>query len=79
MVQPHAAKRDYDRAFEGLVYPASLSAVMKAASDRGGLDREVLEMIGYLPDRQYESVEDLFSELRLAYAGRDVPSELIPV
>jgi hypothetical protein len=79
MVQPHAAKRDYERAFEGLEFPTSLSAVMKTASDRGGIDREVLEMIGRLPDRQYESVKDLFFELRQAYVGRQVPRELIPV
>jgi hypothetical protein len=58
--------KDYERALHGLTYPTSLSAVMKQASDHGGLNREVLEMIGRLPDRQYESEEDLLTELRQA-------------
>lgn len=67
MTQLDALNKDYERAFQGLVYPTSLSAVMKQASDHGGLNREVLEMIGRLPDRQFESQEDLLAEIRRLY------------
>jgi hypothetical protein len=79
MVQPHASKGQYERALEGVHFPASLSEIMKRARDIGGIDREVHEMIGRLPDRQFESLEDLFGELRRAYAEAHVPTEVIPV
>jgi hypothetical protein len=62
-------QKDYERAFHGLAFPTSLSAVMKQASDHGGLNREVIEVIGRLPDRQYVSLEDLLAEVQQAYAS----------
>jgi hypothetical protein len=79
MVQAHATKQQYEKAFEGLEFPTSLSAIMKRARDVGGIDREVHEMIGHLPDRQYESLEDLFGALRRAYTEARVSPEAIPV
>ena len=79
MVQPHASKQQYEKAFEGLEFPTSLSAIMKRARDVGGIDSEVHEMIGRLPDRQYESLEDLFGALRGAYTEARVPASAIPV
>jgi hypothetical protein len=60
-------------------YPASYSEIIKRARDVGGIDREVHEMIGRLPDRQYESLEDLFGELRRAYLGAQTAPEAIPI
>ena len=79
MVQPHASRSQYERALDGVHFPASLSEIKKRARDIGGIDREVHEMIGRLPDRTFESLEDLFAELRLAYIGARVPAEVIPV
>jgi hypothetical protein len=79
MAQPHASRRDFELAFEGVEYPASYSEIIKRARDIGGIDREVHEMIGRLPDRQYESIEDLFAELRRAYLGAQAAPEEIPI
>jgi hypothetical protein len=79
MQQPHASRRDYERAFEGIEFPASYSEITKRARDTGGIDREVHEMIGRLPDRQYASLDDLFAELRAVYASAATPAEAIPV
>ena len=79
MLQPHATKQQYQKAFEGLEFPTSLSAVKKRAADVGGIDREVNEMLGRLPDRQFESLDDLFGALREAYTGARVPASVIPV
>jgi hypothetical protein len=79
LLPPHAGKRDYERAFEGLVFPTSLSAVMKAARDKGGLDREVHEVIGRLRDREYASLDDLFAAVRAVYLHGGVPQEQAPV
>ena len=79
MQQPHASKRDFERAFEGVEFPASYSEITKRARDTGGIDREVHEIIGLLPDRQYDSLEGLYAELRRAYASTNAPPEAIPV
>jgi hypothetical protein len=79
MAQPNASRRDFERALEGVEYPASYSEITKRARDIGGIDREVHEMIGRLPDRQYDSLEDLFAELRRAYVEWGAPADLVPV
>jgi len=77
--QPHAGKRDYEIAFEGIEFPSSLSAIIRSARDKGGIDREVHEMIVRLPDRQYDSLEDLSAEIRGLYRADGVPEDALPV
>ena len=78
-MQPHAGKRDYDAALEGLEFPTSLAAVIRTARDHGGIDREVSEMMARLPDRQFDSLEDLYAEIRGVYLADGVAEEDLPV
>lgn len=66
-MQPAATRNDYEIALDGLEFPASLPAIVRTAADRGGIDREVLEVLGRLPDRRYESLEDLLEAVRESY------------
>jgi len=61
------------------VFPTSLSAVIRTARDHGGIDREVSEMIARLPDREFDSVEDLYAEVRGLYHADGVAEEDLPV
>jgi hypothetical protein len=83
--EKHAATLDeYLRGLEGLDYPTSRRAVINRASDTGGLDNEVLHVLEQLPDRTYDSREDVMAAVRevyrsgstLAGAGPAAPSGL---
>lgn len=58
---------EYLRAMEGLDYPTSRSAIKNRAADTGGLDTEVLHVLDQLPDRSYESREDLLEQISEIY------------
>ena len=68
MENRNAELDEYLRAFEGLEYPTSRSAVINRAADTGGLDTEVLLTLERLPDRTYDSRDDLLQEVERAYA-----------
>ena len=55
-------------AFEGPDVPASSAAIQKKAKDKGGIDTEVNYILAHLPDRTYDSMEDLAHEVDLVYA-----------
>jgi len=82
----NAGLNEYLRAMEGLDYPTSRSAIVRRAADTGGLDNEVLHVLEQLPDRSYESHEDILAEVREIYrngstlegAGPAAPSTLGP-
>jgi hypothetical protein len=68
--RPAASREDYDRAFQGLEFPASRPAILRTAADRGGLDTEVLEVLGELPDTQFPDLESLKGAVREMYWAR---------
>ena len=78
-MQPQATKRDFDVAFEGLDFPVSLSEIRRYAKDRGGISREVDEIIGLLGRDSYDSLEQLLQDIREAYVQRGVPPDELPV
>ena len=55
----HVDPRDFNRAFEGIDYPTSKDAVLRSAADKGGLDGGVQIVLEAIPDRTYESEDDL--------------------
>ncbi|HEY7801763.1 MAG TPA: DUF2795 domain-containing protein [Dehalococcoidia bacterium] len=76
---------EFLRALHGLEFPASRAQILNAAKDKGGLDTEVLYIFGQLPDRTYETAEELRAAVAHAYethhgglagAGPAAPSSL---
>jgi hypothetical protein len=78
-MQPRATRDDYDRAFDGLAYPAPIAAVIRKARDHGGIDAEVLPMLEQIPDRTFHSYGELLGTIHDVYAAQGVDEELIPV
>ena len=64
----NAQPREFIDAMEGLDFPASQPAVQRKAHDKGGLDTEVIYVLSHLPDRTYDSMEDLAQEIERVYA-----------
>ena len=75
---PHASKRDFEIAFTGLDFPTSKSAIVNRAWDNGGLDREVRDVLGQLPDRSYRTLEDLQEAVREVYVASGEQTEALP-
>ncbi len=66
-----ADPQEYDRALEGVDFPASRDAIVNAARDKGGLDSEVIFILGELPaNGSYDSRADLDTAIERVYARR---------
>ena len=78
-MQPHATRQDFEIALSGLEYPVSVDALVRHARDHGGVDTEVEAVVAQLPDRPYESAEDLTAALRAVYLQQGVPEESVPL
>ena len=76
---PHATKRDFEIALAGLDFPTSKFAILNRARDNGGIDREVCEILGRLPDRSYRSLEELKKAARAIYVADGAPAESLPL
>jgi Protein of unknown function (DUF2795) len=72
--EPAAQKDDYERAFEGMAFPASLPYIIRTAHDRGGIDREVLDILHRLPEQDYDTLDDLIGAVRAVYASQHMKS-----
>lgn len=69
MENAHASMSEYRKALSGLDFPASQSTIARKAHDVGGIDTEVLHTLGHLPDRTYESMTDLETEVANVYGA----------
>jgi hypothetical protein len=78
-LKPHAGKADYDLAFKGFHYPISRSAILNMGRDKGGIDREVAIILAQIPDRKYQSVDEVKEAVRGVYLARGVAREDLPV
>jgi Protein of unknown function (DUF2795) len=76
---PHASKRDYETAFDGLDFPASKAAVVNRARDNGGIDAEVFDIVARLPDGPFESLDSLLQAVRETYLSDGVEPDSLPV
>jgi hypothetical protein len=74
--QPAATKDDYERALEGIEFPAAREAIMRTAHDRGGLDTEVLNVLRRLPDQDFDTLDDLLTAVRAVYADDGMNSPI---
>lgn len=64
----NAEIEEYIKGLAGLDYPTSRSAIINRARDTGGLDAEVDHVLTQLPDRTYDSLDDIGAEIRRIYA-----------
>ena len=77
--QPHAEPGEYEAILEALEFPASKSGILQKATDRGGLDAEVVSTLQLLTDRAYSNAADLRSAVRTVYLERGVPEGQLPL
>lgn len=78
-LKPHATKADYELAFKGFHYPISRAAILNMGRDKGGVDREVAIVLRQIPDRRYNSVDDVKDAVRNVYRSRGVADEDLPI
>ena len=74
--EPAAQKDDWERALEGLVFPASHLYIIRSARDHGGLDTEVIHVLQRLPEQDYDTREELLESVRAVYAADGVKSPI---
>jgi hypothetical protein len=74
--EPAAQKDDWERALEGLEFPASLVYIIRTARDRGGIDREVHAILERLPEQEYDTYDDLIAGVRAVYAADGMKSPI---
>jgi hypothetical protein len=79
MQVPHAGKVDYETAFKGFHYPISRSAILNMGRDKGGIDREVGIILERIPDRRYNSVDEVKEAVRSVYRAFGVAEDKLPV
>jgi hypothetical protein len=68
MMTRNATKTDFDRALSGVEFPASRDGIVRAASDKGGLDNEALFILENIPEGTYASRDELDRAIEDAYA-----------
>lgn len=81
----HADRKDFERALSGVDFPASRSALLRAAQDKGGIDTEVPHILEQIPDGTYDTPDDLYLAVEDAYArgeglqgaGPAAPAEIV--
>jgi hypothetical protein len=78
-MQPRATKDDYRQALDGLVYPVSTDNVLRTARDHGGIDSEVASILEQIPERSFDSSDELKDAIRAAYAAAGAFGESVPV
>ena len=76
---PAAEPADYERAFDGLDFPVARSAILRHAHDHGGIDTEVLDMIGRLPRDDYETIDELPSDVHALYVEDGCDETKLPI
>ena len=76
---PAAEPADYERALEGVDFPAAKDAILRHAQDRGGIDAEVTHMLERLPRDEYETLDDVRADVRALYAADGFDPSKLPV
>jgi hypothetical protein len=77
--EPAAQRGEYDRALEGVDFPASKFEILERARDKGGLDHEVVAMLERLPKDEYETLEALAAAVREVYIADGYDASALPL
>jgi Protein of unknown function (DUF2795) len=77
--EPAAQSGEYDRALDGVEFPASKFEILERARDKGGLDHEVIAMLERLPDDEYETLEALTAAIREMYIADGYDASALPL
>jgi len=78
-LKPHAGKADYELAFKGFHYPISRAGILNMGRDKGGVDREVAIILREIPDKRYNSEDEVREAVRNVYRGRGVADANLPI
>lgn len=58
---------EYMKALHGLDWPASKDGIVRKASDTGGIDTEVIHVLGLVPSQTYDTPEELAAAVEAVY------------
>lgn len=64
----HAERREFEHAISGIDFPASQSAIYQKSKDKGGLDTEVPFILERVPERTYDTMDELWAAIERVYA-----------
>ncbi len=78
-LKPHAGEADYELAFKGFHYPISRAGILNMGRDKGGVDREVAIILREIPDKRYNSEDEVREAVRNVYRGRGVADANLPI
>jgi Protein of unknown function (DUF2795) len=76
---PAAEPSDYERALAGVDFPASKFAILERSRDKGGIDREAIEMLERLPKEEYETLDELIAAVRALYVDDGYDPSALPL
>jgi hypothetical protein len=76
---PAAEPADYERALAGVDFPASKFAILERSRDRGGIDREAIEVLERLPKEEYETLDELTIAVRALYIADGYDPSALPL
>src|ERR1700674_5687004 len=74
-----AQRGEYDRALEGVDFPASKFEILERARDKGGLDHEVIAMLERLPADEYATIAALTVAVREMYIADGPDASALPL
>ena len=78
MPRPAAAQSDdWKRALEGLEFPISMIGLIRHVRMHGGIDEEVLQVLGRIPeDAEFDNEDLLLAAIREIYVADGVTSPI---
>lgn len=76
---PAAEPADWERALEGIEFPAAKVAILRHVEDTGGLDYEVIEVLSRLPRPEYTTLDELTGDARGLYVQDGFDAANLPV
>lgn len=77
--EPAAVSADWERALEGLDFPISKIALVRAEADRGGIDSEVRMILKQLPADGYDTHDELIAAIRAQYIDDGFAAGSLPL
>ena len=77
--QPAAQPDDWERALRGVDFPGAKVAIIRDVRENGGIDSEVLRLLDRLPKNEYETLEEMFADVRALYIADGVAPKALPI
>lgn len=75
---PAIDPRDFERALEGLDFPATRDGIVRTAADKGGINGHVLVVLADIADETYDTRDELDAAITAAMSRQRSTGPEIP-